>query len=265
MKSELSKLYNTDFWATVRTVAQSNWEGGVRPSLLSSNAKVIKGEKLAFQTGILHLAPSYAANTKKTVCAFASLGCAATCLNDSGHGSIHMRPAEEHMVHIARVLRTIWYQRDPDSFMKRLRKDIKNLVARAKNNGLTPVIRLNGTSDILWERTGIIQEFPDVQFYDYTKIPNRRNLPDNYDLTFSLSENNKELALNELRNGVRVAVVFRVNARKKNTTLPTTWEGFNVVDGDETDLRFLEPGGVVVGLRAKGGAMKDKTGFVQNV
>ena len=42
-----------------------------------------------------------------------------------------------------------------------------------------------------------------------------------------------------------------------------TWKGFEVVNGDETDLRFLDKKGVVVGLIEKGRAKKDETGFVQ--
>jgi hypothetical protein len=96
--------------------------------------------------------------------------------------------------------------------------------------------------------------FQSVQFYDYTKLPNRRNVPSNYHLTFSRSESNELDALRILANGVmNVAVVF--------DTLPTKWAGVKVIDGTETDLRFLDEQGVVVGLVAKGKAKKDNSGF----
>jgi len=106
------------------------------------------------------------------------------------------------------------------------------------------------------------REFPEVQFYDYTKIPKPwlRQLP-NYSLTFSLSEVNLELALDALRHQVNVAVVFDT---RKGESLPETWHGYRVIDGDVSDLRFTDPMGVVVGLRAKGRAKRDTSGFVQH-
>jgi hypothetical protein len=123
-------------------------------------------------------------------------------------------------------------------------------------------MRLNGTSDIRWEiykvynGNNIFQEFPNVIFYDYTKIPNRRidGIP-NYSLTFSRAESNQKYTELAIQNGFNAAVVFR-------DTLPTTWNGIPVIDGDIDDLRFLDPKNVIVGLKAKGKAKKDTTGFV---
>jgi hypothetical protein len=121
------------------------------------------------------------------------------------------------------------------------------------------VFRLNGTSDIRWEtvevdgHANIMELFPTVQFYDYTKLVNRRALPANYRLTFSLAENNDLAAW---ASGLNVAAVFKGK-------LPATFMGRPVIDGDETDLRFLDPVGIVVGLKAKGKAKKDQTGFVR--
>ena len=129
---------------------------------------------------------------------------------------------------------------------------------------LVPCVRLNGTSDLPWERIAvndngqtILALFPDVQFYDYTKVPNRRNLPANYHLTFSLAESNLSDATSELANGRSVAVVFRHKA------LPESYLGHKVVNGDETDLRFLDASAVIVGLYAKGRAKRDTSGFVK--
>lgn len=133
--------------------------------------------------------------------------------------------------------------------------------------GLTPVVRLNGTSDLPWHRMPfrvenrtyacVMDAFPSVRFYDYTKDPRRmrETLPRNYDLTFSRSESNDSDVARVLADGKRVAVVFRGG-------LPRAWRGFPVVVGDETDLRFLDAGGVFVGLTAKGRAKRDATGFV---
>jgi len=126
---------------------------------------------------------------------------------------------------------------------------------------MSPVIRLNGTSDIGWERYTVIQAFETTRFYDYTKSFQRMmafldgKLPSNYSLTFSRSETNEAQCLEVLKRGGNVAVVFRKE-------LPTHWKGFPVINGDENDLRFLDPKGVVVGLKAKGKAKTDTTGFV---
>jgi hypothetical protein len=152
-----------------------------------------------------------------------------------------------------------------DAFMDQLRKDIKSLVNKANKQNMVPAIRLNGTSDIEWTRLGVIDEFPDVQFYDYTKVLNRvtKERPSNYHITFSKNESNDVECLAAIKAGVNVAVVFDT---KKGEDLPETWNGAPVYDGDDTDVRFLDPkGGYVVGLRAKGKARKDQTGFVVKI
>jgi hypothetical protein len=138
--------------------------------------------------------------------------------------------------------------------------------ATKKHKKITPVVRLNGTSDISWEKisytngvhrfSSIMESFPDIQFYDYTKNPNRTDLPPNYSLSFSLAENNDDNAKAALKKGLNLAVVFR----KKP---PVKFWGRKVVDADEDDLRFLDPSGVICGLKAKGKARKDTSGFVR--
>ena len=103
-------------------------------------------------------------------------------------------------------------------------------------------------------------EFSTIQFYDYTKYPNRLDLPDNYHLTFSLSETNKAQALDVLDRGQNIAAVFNT---KKDQPLPDTCWGYPVFDADLDDERFLDPYGIA-GLRAKGPAKKDFSGFVLN-
>ena len=100
-------------------------------------------------------------------------------------------------------------------FMQELAKEITKAILKARRAGYTPVFRLNGTSDIRWESVpvagfpNIMSLFSDVQFYDYTKLPNRKNVPANYHLTFSLADGNDTMANVALANGMNVAAVFR--------------------------------------------------------
>ena len=149
--------------------------------------------------------------------------------------------------------------------MGQLVREVNNHVKLAKRHGLIPCIRLNGTSDIRWEHmpairngyafSNIMSAFSDVQFYDYTKMINRHNLLKNYHLTFSLAEDNDYHARAMLVKGMNVAAVFK--------TLPKVFMAHKVIDGDVSDLRFLDRGGVVVGLAAKGKARYDTSGFVR--
>ena len=214
--------------------------------LTLGNTKTVKGEAMGFQTYIMHLAPSTLSGYN--TCPMASEGCASACLNTAGRGRFTA-------IQEARIRKTKWFFEDRESFMDQLVKDIYAAIRKAKREGFTPVFRLNGTSDIRWETVAVLgyrnvmDLFPQVQFYDYTKLPNRRNIPANYHLTFSRSESNEHL----IPQGMNVAVVF--------DSLPDMWMGRKVIDGTETDLRFLDEQGVVVGLVAKGKAKKDNSGF----
>jgi hypothetical protein len=219
--------------------------------LTIGNTKTVKGEAMGYLTFIMHLAPSTLSGYN--TCPMASEGCASACLNTAGRG--RFTATQE-----ARIRKTRWFFEDRETFMAQLVKDITAAVRKAEREGFTPVFRLNGTSDIRWENVpvngfaNIMEMFPTLTFYDYTKLSNRRNIPSNYHLTFSRSESNEIDALHILANGVmNVAVVF--------DTLPTKWAGVKVIDGTETDLRFLDEQGVVVGLVAKGQAKKDNSGF----
>lgn len=220
------------------------------------NAKTVKGESLGYLTAILHLAPSRLSGFN--VCPMASAGCIAGCLNTAGRG-IYDRTQQ------ARIRKTRQFFQDRELFMAMLVLDIRAVVRRAARLGMLPAIRLNGTSDIRWENIpvfvdgrkyrNIMAVFPDVAFYDYTKIANRRNLPKNYTLTFSRSESNDAQVAEAMRNGMNVAVVF-------HKVLPARWNRRRVIDGTETDLRFRDPKKVIVGLIAKGKARRDTSGFV---
>ena len=225
-------------------------------SLLSidTNAKTIKGQKKGYKTGILYLAPASVSGVV-TVCIFASDACRIACLYSAGRGQFNS-------VQTARVNKTKLFVSDKHAFVETLKLNVSKLVSNCLKTKVTPTVRLNGTSDINWERYSIMQSFPKVQFYDYTKNYIRMigflfgKLPSNYSLTFSRSEINEDLCLDILNRGGNVAVVFR------SKTLPLTWNGFKVINGDENDLRFLDPKGVVVGLSAKGKAKSDTSGFV---
>tara|TARA_R100000687_G_C6342194_1_gene114783 strand:+ start:32 stop:553 length:522 start_codon:yes stop_codon:yes gene_type:complete len=169
-------------------------------------------------------------------------------------------------VQSARLRKTNLLFDDKTEFWRLLVDDLVRLEKRAEKKGLDAVARLNGTSDLPFERMKepnsgltVFQMFPAVTFYDYTKIPRRRNLPDNYHLTFSLSEDNEILAKAELADGVNVAVVFN------SENYPSRFMGFPVIDGSESDLRYLDPIGCVVALCAKGRAKQDTSGFVRKV
>jgi|APGre2960657404_1045060.scaffolds.fasta_scaffold16128_1 hypothetical protein len=236
--------------------------------LTRGNPKILKGTKRGYITFILHLAP--ASVSGYNVCAMATDGCKLACLNTAGRGGIpnskavtviarHGEVTVPNVIQAARIAKTVWFFQDRASFMAQLVKEIAAGIAYAERQGLIPVFRLNGTSDIRWEavevdgHANIMEMFPTVQFYDYTKLVNRKALPANYRLTFSLAENNDMAAW---ASGLNVAAVFKGK-------LPATFMGRSVIDGDETDLRFLDPVGVVVGLKAKGKAKRDTTGFVR--
>ena len=207
--------------------------------LTDNNAKTKKGEKKGWKTFILYLAP-FTQNSKGiNLCPHASEGCAKACLFGSGHGSMST-------VEKGRVNKSELYLQDRNLFFDILIKEIEKHAKTYKKLA----IRLNGTSDIRFEKLKhngktIFEHFPNVQFYDYTKNPFRfkTELPKNYHLTFSRSETNHEIAMDLLSKGVNVAVVF--------DKLPETFEGFEVINGDENDLRFTDSKGVIVGLKYK--------------
>jgi hypothetical protein len=229
---------------------------------VSSDAKTVKGETLGFLTGILYLAP--ATTTKWNTCPMAKIAqCDKACLNTAGRGAFSS-------VQTARVNKTVWFFEERQTFMQQLVVDIKRVIRKAQSKGLVPLIRLNGTSDIRWETVGfsdidgteyvnIFAAFPDVTFYDYTKDANRKDLPANYDLTFSYSgvQGFQPFVQIAIAKGMRMAVVFR-----KEQDIPNTFKGISVVSGDKSDVRHLDDDGVIVGLYAKGKAKLDTTGFV---
>jgi len=230
---------------------------------IDTNAKTVKGQAKGFLTGILYLAPVKESGAIN-VCPHASQGCAAACLFTAGRGAFDN-------VRSARIAKTLAFVQDRPAFMETLAADVAKLAKKASKAGMIPCVRLNGTSDLPWENIAcgdsrnIMEKFPSIQFYDYTKNPNRiaayleGKLPRNYQLTFSRSEDNGQIALSILGSGGNVAIVF------SSAKLPESYQGKPVVDGDDSDLRFLDPRGCVVGLKAKGKARRDLSGFVVQV
>lgn len=231
----------------------------------NSNAKTIKGNTIGYYTGILYLAPSDISGFQ--VCPMAKLaGCETACLYTSGRGAFNS-------TQIARIKKTKEFFENRDWFMQNIVKDIEAGIRKANKLGQELLIRLNGTSDIKFEHVSfvdidgkkyanIMDRFPMVQFYDYTKIPNRTDLPKNYDLTFSYSGVVTFQKFNKIAiaKRMRIATVFRTEE-----SIPKSYLGMPVISGDKSDVRHIEDRGTVVALYAKGKAIKDKSGFVIDV
>lgn len=239
---------------------------------IDANPKTIKGNKKGYITAVLYLSPARLSGVE--LCAYRSKGCTDTCLNIAGRGQFNT-------IQQARLKKTNYYLNDTNHFMLNLIRRVNNFIKLADKRGLIPVIRLNGTSDVPFEDIkidiyniypycdlgndkqyyNIFELFPNIQWYDYTKYPlNKRTIAPNYDLTFSLAEHNYKRAVKYLdtKSG-RVSAVFSHN-------IPKSYKGYKVINGDDSDLRFLEPKGVIVGLKFKGNK-KDlkkgiKSGFV---
>ena len=236
--------------------------------LTQGNAKIVKGEELGYITKGIHFAPAQLSGFE--VCQWRSKGCTASCLNTAGRGQMNS-------IQQSRIAKTKLFFDKQFDFLTKLSKEISSSIKLATKKGMNSVFRLNLTSDISWESVffneeepkTIFDKFPSIQFYDYTKsfkrmcsflgkpfVKGEAKFPSNYHLTFSRSEHNDSKCEMVLAMGGNVAVVFR-------NQLPKTWKGYEVVNGDETDLRFLDKQGVVIGLIEKGMAKKDATGFVQ--
>ena len=222
--------------------------------LSTANPKIQKGTKMGYLSFILHLAPADLSG--KETCPKRTAGCTAACLNTAGRGGMFKRGETTNMIQKARIRKTQYFFNNRAEFMVDLANDIKKAIRFAERKGLTPVFRLNGTSDLSWEKYDVVEGFnifemfPQVQFYDYTKVLGRKvSQYPNYHLTFSKADGNDSDVAEALMQGMSVVAVY--------DQIP---EG--VPSADETDLRFLDAKGVMLGLKAKGRAKKDYSGFV---
>ena len=235
----------------------------------TGNPKVLKGLKQGYNTYILHLAPANLSGYE--TCAKRTAGCTAACLNMAGRGGMMKKGEVTNTIQEARKRKTKLFFENRALFMELMVKDIILAIKQSARLGLIPVIRLNGTSDLAFEKyevtvegqvyKNIFDAFPNIQFYDYTKILGRK-IKDikNYSLTFSAADGNDADVAKAIEQGYNIATVFGL---KKTEPMPAEYNGLPVFNGDESDLRFLDPKGVVVGLYAKGKAKKDTSGFVK--
>jgi hypothetical protein len=222
--------------------------------LSTNNTKIKKGEKFGWRTYGLSLSP--AGKSGKQLCPHRSEGCEAACLDESGMGIFSN-------VQEARLNKTLFFINNRPVFLNDLNKELKNAEKYGKSKNIPIAVRLNVLSDLPWHKMIDMESYPTIQFYDYTPNPKRMlqfiqgELPKNYHLTFSRKENNQSTCEIISGCGGNVAVVF--------DKLPETYMGKQVIDGDESDLRFLDPKGCIVGLKAKGKAKNDNSGFVVQV
>ena len=262
-------VVDTRFSASEQLRKYAAWQVK-RPLFTSEDASAKLSHKVeGMEAAILNMSPAQSADDiaprftddgvriLENLCAFSSLGCRMACLANSG------RQVFESTM-IAKLGRTmLWQDRTTRRFfLRKLQREINNLRKRCQKKGLQPAVRLNGLTDELWEvKTTIIQDNPDVQFYDYTKwtsrcrqmaigwiVPGKIAWPKNYHLTFSRSENTTDAEVLEMLDlGVNVAVPFATTDK----TLPATWLGREVINADKHDLRFLDKRGVICGLKVK--------------
>ena len=235
--------------------------------LSTGNPKTLKGMSEGYNTYILHLAPAELSG--HNTCPKATKGCIAACLNLAGRGGMFKKGESTNTIQQARIRKTKLFYENRELFMSQLVADIELAQKQSKRLGLIPVFRLNGTSDLSWEKyevegfANIFARFPEVQFYDYTKVLGRKvSGIKNYHLTFSMADGNYFDCKAAVNQGLNIAVVFGI---KKGTEMPKKFFNHNlqVFNGDESDLRFLDPKGSIIGLYAKGKAKKDTTGFVK--
>ncbi len=233
------------------------------------NPKVLKGLKQGYNTYILHLAPAKLSGYE--TCPKRTEGCTNSCLNLAGRGGMFKKGETTNNIQKARIRKAKMFFENRAEFMADLVKDIELAIKQSEKKGLIPVFRLNGTSDLSFEKYEVIRNgrlyrnifsaFADNIFYDYTKVLGRKiaNIP-NYSLTFSAADGNDNDVAKAIAQGYNIAMVFGI---KKTLPMPDEYMGLPVFNGDESDLRFLDPKQVIVGLYAKGKAKKDETGFVK--
>lgn len=238
-------------------------------NLLSKGTTNAKTAKNTLDTFILYLAPATQNSRGADLCPYRSQGCTAACLFTAGRGKFGS-------VKDARINRTEYLLSDPKTFLAQLALELKAINKRYQKRGETAAVRLNGTSDrdfvyLLKKRAGLdVLQLEALKFYDYTKDPHRvkRYAGSNYILTFSRAEDNEPQALEILQNGGIVSAVFA-------DRLPQFYKGYEVIDGDQSDdlmikaaqavnvLKRTRKGqGIILGLKAKGDAKKDASGFV---
>ena len=219
---------------------------------VNASAKLGHSAEYSHQhTYAIYLAP---ANTSGyNVCSHSTPECRLGCLATSGRTAIEIFSGI-NVIRNSRIKKTRLFYEEPEFFMQWMIAEIKAKKALAHKKGFFFSVRLNATSDIDWQNVlvngkNIFEIFPDIQFYDYTKNANKfLNIANNYHLTLSYTGRNLHACEVMLKRGYNVAIVFNV---KHENDLPKTFMGYNVVNGDLTDARFLDGNGLIVGLKWK--------------
>jgi len=260
LRADIASGKTIQFGKSIQTLEEFFSKKPDQMTALDSSTKVLKSNKLGYRTLMLYLTPANGSGVQ--LCPLAELAaCDKACLYTAGKGALAA-------THYARLRKTLFFNQYREEALLLIKAEIATALVKSLMGGWKLLVRLNGTSDFRWEDTYIINSFPSVQFYDYTKLHNRKNVPENYDLTYSYSGANDQY-LSYLSHAIanpalkRIAVVFD----KRSTVADllannATFQGLPIVDGDETDVRHIEPSNVVVALYAKGNARKDNTGFV---
>ena len=233
------------------TIAQSKRDSGFSYlGMVNNGAKHHKAFNYGELVYTIYLAPGYMSGYE--VCPGRTPECTALCLNESGHNRID---SKVNRINESRIAKTQMFFEDHEFFVRWVIKEIENAKIKADKLGFKFSVRINNTSDISPEmfnikidggRKNILELFPDVQFYDYSKVSSRSRLMNkytNYDLTYSFNGMNWDMCEKMLNNGVRVAVVF--------DQLPDEFRGFKVINGDLSDMRYYDPKNVIVGLHYK--------------
>jgi hypothetical protein len=223
---------------------------------VNHSRKMAKGKTFDVMTYSVYLASSDSSGYN--VCPMANVFCKNACLNYSGHGRYNRTQK-------ARIRKTRLFFENRDLFMKILFHEIAYFKKRAAKKGLSFAVRFNATSDINLKQLkldglNVLEQFPDIQFYDYTKVYKYLFLANEYenlDMTFSYSGENWNECENALQNGFRVSAIFEKE-------LPETFKGYPVIDGDQYDMRYFDPNDVIVGLRVKKVSSKELNQFNEN-
>lgn len=246
------------------TISQAKKETGLAYlGNINSSSKIAKNGKVSNQyTYSLYLAPSSVSGYN--TCPMATKECIAGCLHTSGRVKLD----KKNIIVNSRIAKTKLFFEHREFFMAWLVAEIETAKAKADRDGYGFSARLNCTSDINWnvykvkDGKTIFELFPDVQFYDYTKISKKfDNIAPNYHLTMSYTGYNWDTCNNVLSKGFNVAVIFNV---KKGEDIPETFNGYKVIDGDLTDYRPDDEKGVVVGLRWKNVKDRQANEYVKN-
>ena len=232
----------------------------------TDSAKAAKASKFGYLNAINYMAP-HTTGGVGNLCPDSSAGCRALCLGMYSGQAAMVKDIENDINHVrdSRIRKAQYFMTDRKAFMSEMTTSVQNLVNQAIREKLLLCVRPNGSTDVGFEYIAtdngqsLPVRFPDIQFVDYTKTLRRllnQNRPENYHLTFSLSEKNMHEAIHALSLGFNVAVVF-------GHGLPDKYLGHNVIDGTAHDLRHLDPSPVIVGLDPKGSKAKnDTSGFV---